>query len=177
MLGLFLSIVIIACVWFGLIGGAKQENKIQGRTRQFGGTLGIMVALLVLMLSSRQGVVWEPYSPEKIAEAQKVGKPVIIDFYADWCLPCLQLDEITYADPGVARALDRYVKLKLDATDMSNPDVIEANEHFGVIGLPTVVFLAPDGQEPPATRITGFIDPHKLIELLYSERFKELGLR
>lgn len=59
---------------------------------------------------------WQPWSAEAVARAAAEGKPVVIDVFADWCIPCKELDERTFPDPEVARRLAGFVRLKVDLT-------------------------------------------------------------
>jgi cytochrome c biogenesis protein CcdA/thiol-disulfide isomerase/thioredoxin len=84
---------------------------------------------------------WYASLPAGIAEAERTGKPVLIDFWATWCKNCLLMDKITLRDPAVSAALSNYVKIKFQAEDASVSPAKEALEHFGAIGLPTYVIL------------------------------------
>ncbi len=68
------------------------------------------------------GVAWQPYSDQLLAQATQEHKPVIIDFYATWCTPCRELDEITFHQPDVVKLADRdFVMVKVDLTQKGNP--------------------------------------------------------
>lgn len=84
---------------------------------------------------------WYASLPAGIAEAERTGKPVLIDFWATWCKNCLLMDKTTLRDPEVTAALQNYVKIKFQAEDASVSPAKEALEHFGAIGLPTYVIL------------------------------------
>ncbi len=88
---------------------------------------------------------WYASLPAGMAEAERTGKPVLIDFWATWCKNCLLMDKTTLRDPEVSAALAGYVKIKFQAEDASVSPAKEALEHFGAIGLPTYVILKPAG--------------------------------
>jgi thioredoxin:protein disulfide reductase len=98
-----------------------------------------------------------------LAQARSVGKPAVLDFWADWCGACKELDHNTWSDPEVRRELERFVAVKLDLT-ASN----EANRaklaSYGVPGLPTVIFYDASGRE--ATRFFGFKPPREVLDLM-----------
>lgn len=99
---------------------------------------------------------WIPTLEEGQRQAAAQQKPLLIDSYADWCENCIKLDEETYSDPRVEQALARFVLVKLDFTDNADPQTIATRKKLGVIGMPTVIFLGPDGKE--LKRFSGFQD-------------------
>lgn len=82
------------------------------------------------------------------------GKPVIIDFYADWCLACKVMERTTFKDDAVKRALSEFVFLKVDVTKNDKADK-ELLKHFQVIAPPTFIFIDKSGQETKAFRLIG----------------------
>jgi thioredoxin:protein disulfide reductase len=100
---------------------------------------------------------WQPYSPELLAQAKKDGKPVIIDFFADWCAACVELDEKTFSTPEFIKASERFVLLKVDATE-SFPGLSELQREYQVYGLPTIVFITKDGTFLKENSLAGFED-------------------
>jgi thioredoxin:protein disulfide reductase len=105
---------------------------------------------------------WTYYSGQSMEEILSSGKPVFIDFYADWCAPCKQLDDETFSDSRVAAQSEAFFLLKVDCT---KPDA--ATRAFmslhQVSGMPTLVFIRPDGQEISALREIGFINADALL--------------
>ena len=125
---------------------------------------GVFLAFLAAPPPS-QAVQWEKDLIAGLARAKAENKPVMIDFFATWCAACVELDEKTFSQPGVARALDRFVTVKVDGTEEN--DVITAlYERYGVKGLPTVAFLRSDGQALVEPRVTGFLPPDAFLPLL-----------
>jgi thiol:disulfide interchange protein DsbD len=138
--------------------------------RRVKAAVGILCLLLAVgsLLAPRlakpvHGITWTEYNEEALATAASAGRPVIIDFSAAWCIPCKELDHMTFAaDPVVARAKD-FVTLKADLTESGSPAVKALKERYGVRGVPTVVFLAPDGSEIDHLRFTGVISPEEFL--------------
>ena len=84
------------------------------------------------------------------------GRPVMLDFYADWCVSCKELERETFADPTVRAALAGLITLQADVT--ANDEADQALLHrFGVIGPPAILFFSPEGQERRDQRIVGFM--------------------
>jgi thiol:disulfide interchange protein DsbD len=102
------------------------------------------------------GVQWEKYEAKALASARAEGKPVVIDFYADWCLPCKELDEKTFNDPKIVAELDRFVRVKADLTVPSDKKTMALTKQYAILGVPTIVFIDANGAEVKGARLTGF---------------------
>lgn len=110
------------------------------------------------------GVKWQKYDAQQIAAAQTAGKPVVIDFYADWCLPCKELDQKTFTDDKVIAELDRFVRVKADLTMANDAKNVALAKRYGIAGMPTIVFIDSNGTEAGATRLVGFEPPDKFLQ-------------
>jgi thiol:disulfide interchange protein DsbD len=84
------------------------------------------------------------------------GRPVLLDFYADWCTSCKELERYTFADPEVRTALAGVLALRADVTANDDADQ-RLLKHFGVIGPPAILFFGPDGRELRGHRVVGFM--------------------
>mgnify|MGYP000661904509 CR=1 FL=1 len=92
--------------------------------------------------------------------ARAEGKPVVIDFYADWCVACVELDHETWVDARIRREAERFVAIKLDFTKNDAGDKAR-QARYGVVGLPTVIFFDSDGKE--VERFFGFRGPEPVL--------------
>jgi thiol:disulfide interchange protein DsbD len=89
--------------------------------------------------------------------AQAQGKPVMLDFYADWCVSCKEMEKLTFADPGVRQALAGMILLQADVTANDAQDQALL-KHFGIFGPPSIMFFGVDGAERRTRRLVGFLD-------------------
>jgi thiol:disulfide interchange protein DsbD len=100
---------------------------------------------------------WKLFSQELLDQAKKDGKPVIIDFFADWCAACKELDEKTFSTPEFIKQSEKFVLLKVDATE-NFAGLSDLQRKYEVYGLPTIVFITKDGQFLNKDSLTGFED-------------------
>jgi thiol:disulfide interchange protein DsbD len=91
----------------------------------------------------------------ELAAAAAAGRPVMLDFYADWCVSCKEMEHYTFPDPGVRAALGDAVLLQADVTANDAEDQALL-QHFGILGPPTIVFFDAAGRERPEYRVVGF---------------------
>jgi thiol:disulfide interchange protein DsbD len=91
-----------------------------------------------------------------VAQAHAHGAAVLLDFYADWCVSCKEMERYTFADPSVQRTLTKVVLLRADVTRNDAQDQ-ELLKHFGIFGPPTIAFYSADGQEQRAYRVVGYM--------------------
>jgi thiol:disulfide interchange protein DsbD len=92
----------------------------------------------------------------ELAKAKEAGKPVMLDFYADWCVSCKEMEAFTFSDPAVHAALDGVTLLKADVTADDEKDKA-LNKHFGIFGPPAIMFFDTDGNERRNYRVVGYV--------------------
>ena len=93
----------------------------------------------------------------EVASANKQGKTVMLDLYADWCIACKEFEKYTFVDAQVQQSLSNSVWLQIDMTDFDSTDNAELVEHFNVLGLPSILFFDLQGNELTKQRTTGFM--------------------
>ncbi|MBX7145659.1 MAG: thioredoxin family protein [Oligoflexia bacterium] len=109
--------------------------------------------------SSSRDEHWLSGVDATLAEAKARGTIAMVDFYADWCAACKELDAITFPDPSVRQEL---ANLALGRVDFTEPDDT-LSERYSIVGLPCILFLRADGSEIEGSRITGFLTPSDFI--------------
>ncbi|KAB0481669.1 protein-disulfide reductase DsbD [Vibrio sp. IB15] len=92
----------------------------------------------------------------QLIEAKKLGKPVMLDFYADWCVACKEFEKYTFHQADVENKLSDFVLLQADVT-RNMPQNIELLKQLQVLGLPTIEFWDSEGNHVPNARVTGFM--------------------
>ncbi len=100
---------------------------------------------------------------EQLALAKAAGKPVMLDFYADWCVACKEFEKYTFHDPSVEAKLQDFILLQADVTKNQVQD-IELLKHMSVLGLPTIEFWDASGEHVSNARLTGFMQAEPFLE-------------
>ena len=95
-----------------------------------------------------------------LAEAKNLNKAVMLDFYADWCVSCKEMEHITFKDPTVIHTLKNVILIQADVT-ANNDDDKALLKKFGLFGPPGILFFTPEGVEDKAYRKVGFVKPDK----------------
>jgi thiol:disulfide interchange protein DsbD len=160
----FSSLVLVSLVAAGLYFGFFEKTPVKSVIFRI-----IRLALAALFLgiafwwgmpsgetSSGPHVDWQPYSETVLQQAEEAGQPAIIDFYADWCIPCKELDKYSFSDSQVVELSRDVVMMKADITRGDSPEAKELIKRYDVKGVPTIVFIGPDGQERRDLRVVQF---------------------
>jgi thiol:disulfide interchange protein DsbD len=128
----------------------------RGRVMRIACATLLLIGGAAFAIPTRKGaeVKWQKYDAALLASS--AGKPVIVDFYATWCIPCKELDDRTFSDKRVAGELDRFTRVKADLTNADDPAVQQLTKQYGIIGVPTIVLIDSSGAENRALRLTGF---------------------
>ena len=134
------------------------------------GAVGIAMLVVAVWSAQQAGttqaIAWEPYERwVSTASAPGGDKPLLIDFAAEWCIPCREMDHTTYVHPGVVREADRFDMVRADLTQ-DNDSTNELVEKYEVKGVPTVILFSPRGAE--AHRMVGYVGPDQLLQAMRS---------
>ncbi|HSB11359.1 MAG TPA: cytochrome c biogenesis protein CcdA [Blastocatellia bacterium] len=140
--------------------GKTKPKQFAWILRAVGAGAAVVAVMMALPKKIEAEIAWLPYSEQAIAQAQREGKGIIIDTFADWCIPCKELDKLTFTDSTVKSEAERFVTLKLDLTSNDpNSEAGRARQRFGIRGVPTVIFLDNSGRELADLRLEGFEKP------------------
>jgi thiol:disulfide interchange protein DsbD len=146
------------------LGFISREGKSWRPFAVLRSALGIVaVGALAIMLYPRHATEklrFEPYDPAQLASAAQARKPVLIDFSADWCIPCREMDHSTFVDPSVVSEAKRFVRMKANLT--AQDKVTEAlTSKFEIQGVPTTMLIDSAGKV--AQRKVGYIGPREML--------------
>ncbi len=128
-------------------------------------TILVLIALLGLWLlipSETESVQWTKVNVEQIEIGN--GQPTIIDFYADWCVPCKELDALTFTDPKVIEETKKFRRYKVDLTKTGSEETQLAMQKYDIVGVPTIILIDSNGKE--FKRITSFINAEEFLEII-----------
>jgi thiol:disulfide interchange protein DsbD len=165
----FWSLAIVAVVG-GVYLGWIDKNTGSATFKVMRQLIGVLFIALGVFLAwpaeaaHETGIDWQKYSSTAMSEAQAVSQPVIIDFYADWCIPCKELDKFTFTDPRVIAKAAKFKTLKADMTSFEAELTRELRAKYDIKGVPTIIFLDGAGNEIPDLRLIGFEEAEQFLE-------------
>jgi len=111
-------------------------------------------------------IQWILSEEEGLKQSEIEGKPAMIDFWASWCAACMEFEKITYTDPTVINELKKFVNIKINCTNTNDPKIKQLWEKYGIVGLPTIVFINKDGTISRDKTITGFVNAQEFLRIL-----------
>jgi len=166
--GIFIMAAVAAAagLHLGWVDRTSADFRAFSVLKTGAGVIGLVLATFMVgsFIKSGPGVSWQSYSDQLLKEARESKKPVIIDFYATWCAPCRELEDITFHDANVVKlATQEFVMIKIDLTRKGDPVHERLLNEYRVRGVPTVIFLDRRGQERQNLRVVDFLPPDRFL--------------
>ncbi len=131
----------------------------------------ITFAVLLLAISTyalwpteKQEMSWQKYSDAKYEASLNLHHKIVIDFYADWCIPCKELDASTFTDSKVIEIAKDFDAYKVDMTKTMSDETTRIRKKFDIKGMPTILIFNSEGKE--VKRLTGFVSPEEFAKIL-----------
>lgn len=124
----------------------------------------LSVSIYALVPSEKEAPGWKIFNDASYETSLKNNERMIIDFYADWCIPCKELDAITFADKNVVEESKRFTAYKVDMTQTLSEETEKIRNKFNIVGMPTVLVINSKGEE--VERLTGFVNAKDFLQLL-----------
>jgi thioredoxin:protein disulfide reductase len=151
-------------IYLGFLEQSGRGLTLFTRIKWATGIVTLIIAGLLFQNLQKEGIEWEAYSDEKFEQAIESGTPVMMDFYADWCIPCLELERATFTDESVIEATLGFTRLKVDMTQYESESSQKLRERFNIAGVPTILFIDENGNEVEEARVVGFLRADRFLE-------------
>jgi thiol:disulfide interchange protein DsbD len=137
-------------------GSARRGFRVFKRAL---GALAVLASVPVVMMLGAEGIRFQPYDEAAMQAALAAGRPVMLEFSADWCVPCHELDRSTFTDRKVIERSRDFAVFKVDLTRYDSPGSKALRTRYGVTGVPEILFFVPGGGEVRGARVIGFVPP------------------
>jgi thiol:disulfide interchange protein DsbD len=159
----------VGSIYLGWVEGSGKELRGMQGIKWGTGIFGLLFSSYLVLAPGhlffhRQGIQWLDYDEKLVQSALALGKPVIIDFTADWCIPCREMEQYTFSSPPVIAKAKQFLTLRVDLTHSTKPNTRSFMKRYRIRGVPTVVFLDQNGKEIEDLRFYEVIKPEEFLQ-------------
>jgi len=148
-------------IYLGFLERSANDKKLFRWFKYATGIAALIGAFFLFQNLQKEGIKWQEYNANLIEET---NQPVILDFYADWCIPCIELERQTYVDQEVIASTEDFLRMKVDLTRYDSERAEKLRKQYNIAGVPTVIFLDSEGNEIREARIVGFLGPEAFLK-------------
>ncbi len=159
--------LIISGVYLLVFNKSGDSTKAFSYFKKILAILAVFAAGYFAKMDNNENVVkmdWQKFSPEYFESAISNDRPVMIDFYADWCIPCKELDKLTFTDNDIIELSKKFDLVKVDLTSGVEGEIQKLRDKYEVKGVPTIIFINAKGKEIKSLRTLGFVKSEKFIK-------------
>ena len=152
--------LLIGGIFLGFIERSQTSSAFFAGFKRLTGIALMIASVFVYQAGQVASIAWQPYTGQTFASQQAAA----IYFSASWCIPCLELDRLTFTDKSVIEQMNQLSRYKVDLSHYDSENSRQIRAKYRIAGVPTLVFLNSSGQEIRAERVVGYISPRELID-------------
>ena len=161
-------LVALGGIYLGFIEPAGRGLRYFRTVKRATGIAAVIIAMWAALPQPAESAIrWRPFDLRSVEAAKQVTRPALVDFMAEWCIPCHEMDHTTYTDPAVRTEAGRFEMFKADITHEGEA-VSDLVDRYEVRGVPTVIFFDSTGTE--VRRLVGYVGKDEMLGAMRAVR-------
>jgi thioredoxin:protein disulfide reductase len=162
------ALVGIGGIYLGFIDRTGRGLRYFRAVKRVTGIVALAIAVWAALPQRAESTIrWQPFDLRSMEMAKGAARPVLVDFMAEWCIPCHEMERTTYLDPAVRTEAERFEMFKADITH-EGEDTSDLVERYEVHGVPTVIFFDSRGTE--VRRLVGYVGSEEMLDVMRGVR-------